>query len=82
MKARKRKQGKGIKRLERLPWWLRQETICLQCRRPGFLVWNPWFGKIPWRREWQPTVIFLLGEFPMDRRARRVHGVTQSDTTE
>ena len=24
---------------------------------------NPWIGKIPWRREWQPTLVFLLGEF-------------------
>jgi len=23
--------------------------ICLQCRRPGF---DPWVGKIHWRREW------------------------------
>ena len=35
-----------------LPWWLRQWRICLQCRRPRF---DPWVGKIPWRREWQPT---------------------------
>ena len=28
-------------------------------RRPRL---DPWFGKIPWRREWLPTV-FLLGEF-------------------
>ena len=28
------------------------EGIHLQCRRPGF---DPWVGKIPWRREWQPT---------------------------
>ena len=27
--------------------------------RPGF---NPWIGKIPWRRAWQPTPIFLPGE--------------------
>ena len=20
---------------------------------------NPWFGKIPWRREWQPNPVFL-----------------------
>ena len=32
----------------RLPWWLRRERICLQCRRPGF---DLWVGKIPWRRE-------------------------------
>ena len=31
----------------------------LQCRRPGF---NPWVGKIPWRREWQPTPVFFPGE--------------------
>ena len=24
---------------------------------------NPWVGKIPWRREWQPTPEFLPGEF-------------------
>ena len=34
--------------------------ICLQCRIPRF---NPWAGKIPWRREWQPTPVFLLGKF-------------------
>jgi len=30
-----------------------------RCKRPGF---NPWVGKIPWRRAWQPTPGFLLGE--------------------
>jgi len=34
--------------------------ICLQCRKPGF---NPWVGKIPRRREWQTTPVFLPGEF-------------------
>ena len=24
---------------------------------------NPWVRKIPWRRKWQPTTVFLLGEF-------------------
>jgi len=24
---------------------------------------DSWVGKIPWRREWQPTPIFLSGEF-------------------
>jgi len=23
---------------------------------------NPWVRKIPWRRAWQPTPVFLLGE--------------------
>ena len=26
---------------------------------------NPWIQKIPWRRKWQPTPVFLL-ENPMD----------------
>ena len=34
--------------------------ICLQCRRTGF---NPWLGKIPWKREWLPTPVFLPAEF-------------------
>ena len=29
-------------------------------RRPGF---NPWVLKIPWKKEWQPTPVFLPGEF-------------------
>ena len=42
-----------------LPWWLRWERIRLQCRRPRL---DPWVGKIPWRREWLPTPVFLPGE--------------------
>ena len=30
------------------------------CKRHGF---DPWVGKIPWRRKWQPTLVFLLGKF-------------------
>ena len=33
--------------------------VCLQCGRDGF---DPWVGNIPWRRKWQPTPVFLLGE--------------------
>ena len=35
------------------------ESICLQCGTPGF---SPWVGKIPWRRKWQPTLVFLPGK--------------------
>ena len=24
---------------------------------------DPWVGKIPWRRKWQPTLVFVLGKF-------------------
>ena len=35
-----------------------KESTC-KWRRPRF---SPWVGKIPWRREWQPTPVFLPGE--------------------
>ena len=28
---------------------------------------NPWAGKIPWGRAWQPTPVFLLREFHGER---------------
>ena len=38
----------------KLPWWLRWSRISLQFRRLRF---EPWVRKIPWRREWQPTLL-------------------------
>ena len=35
-----------------------KESAC-HCRRLRF---NPWVRKIPWRRKWQPTPLFLPGE--------------------
>ena len=40
-----------------------KEPIC-QCRRHKRCGFNPWVGKIPWKREWQPTPVFLPGESP------------------
>ena len=39
--------------------WLKQERIHLQCRKTRF---DPWVGKIPWRRKWRPTPVFLPGQ--------------------
>ena len=44
---------------EPLPWWLRRQSVRLQCGRPGFI---PWVKKISWRRKWQPTPGFLPGK--------------------
>ena len=33
-----------------------QRVKSLQCGRTRF---DPWVGKIPWRRKWQPTALFL-----------------------
>ena len=27
-----------------------------------FTKFSPWVGKIPWRRVWKPTLVFLPGE--------------------
>ena len=42
---------------------------------------DSWVGKIPWRRKWQPTPVFLPGN-TMDRGAwwATVHGITKSQT--
>ena len=34
----------------------------------GRLRFNLWVRKIPWRREWLPTPVFLPGEFHGQRR--------------
>ena len=33
-----------------------------QCRRHKRCWYDSWVRKIPWRREWQPTPVFLPGE--------------------
>ena len=50
----------------------------LQYRKHRF---NPWVRKIPWRREWQPTPVFLPGEFHGQRSWWSiVHGVSKNNT--
>ena len=61
--------------------WLRWWRICLQCRKPRF---DSWVGKIPWKREWQPTLVFLPGE-PHGQRSLAGYspwGRSESDTAE
>ena len=62
-----------------LPWWLDGKESTCQCRRCGF---DSWVRTIPWRRNWQPTPVFLL-ENPMDRGAWwvTVHGVEKESDT-
>ena len=38
-----------------------KESVC-QCRRHRRPWFDPWVGKIPWRRKWQPTQVFLPGK--------------------
>ena len=49
-----------------LAWGLLQrfsgKRVCMPCRRHRRCGFNSWVGKIPWRRKWQPTPLFLPGE--------------------
>ena len=48
------------------------------------LGFDPWVGKIPWRRKWQPTPVFLPGE-PHGQRSLEGYspwGHKESDTIE
>ena len=59
---------------QRYRFWMQ----CRRLRRCGFYLW---VGKIPWKRAWQPTSVFLP-ENPMDRGAWWVtdHSVAESWT--
>ena len=46
-----------------LPRWHSDKEPNRQCRRCKRLGFDPWVEKIPWRRKWQPTPVFLLGKF-------------------
>ena len=45
---------------------------------------DPWLGKIPWRKEWQPTPVFLLGKSHGQRSLGGYSpwGLKESDMTE
>ena len=69
------------KHLKGLSGWLSDKELVCQCRRCSF---DPWGGKIPQKRKWQPTPVFLPGN-PIDRGTWQamVHGISkESDTTE
>ena len=63
-----------------VPWafLVAQMVENLQCRRLRF---NPWVRKIPWRREWQSTLVFLPSESHGQRSLAGYHpwGCKESD---
>ena len=57
-----------------------KEPTC-QCKRFKRCRFDPWAWKIPWRRAWEPTPVFLPGESHGQKSpVATVHGVTQSQT--
>ena len=54
-----------------------------QFRRHKRHRFDPWVGKIPWWREWQPTSVFLPGESPWTEEPgglQSVHRIVKSQT--
>ena len=60
-----------------------EEPTC-QCRRHRRLQFSLWVQKIPWKRAWQPTPVFLPGESQGQRSLVGYcpWGRKESDTTE
>ena len=60
-----------------------EEPAC-QCRRREKCGFDPWVRKIPWRRAWQLTPVYLPGESHAQRSlvGHSRQGHKESDTTE
>ena len=60
-----------------------KEPAC-QCRRCKRCRFDPWVGKIPWKRAWLPTPVFLPGEShgQRDLVGYSPWGLKEWDTTE
>ena len=66
-----------------LPWLSGKGSAC-QCRRPKRCRFDPYVGNIPWIRKWQPTPVFLHGEYYGQRSlvGYSPQGLKELDTTE
>ena len=57
-----------------LPMWLSGKESACQCRSYRRLRLDPWVGKIPWRKKWPSTWVFLPGK---SHWQRSVEGYSQ-----
>ena len=53
--------------------WRQGKEPASQCRRFERCGFDPWAGKIPWRRAWQPTPVFLPTDSHGQKCASLVH---------
>ena len=82
-KTQRGKNGSTVVQIQATGDTSGEEPAC-QCRTSNRLRFSPWFGTIPWRREWQPAPVFLPGE---SHRQRSLAGYSpwghkESDVTE
>ena len=45
------------------------KELSYQCKKRKRHRFDPWVGKVPWRRAWQPTPVFLPGESPWEEES-------------
>ena len=67
-----------------IPLVAQWKRICLPTRRHRSCGFEPWVRKIPWRRKWQHTPVFLSGKSNGQRRlvGYGPWGLKESGTTE
>ena len=51
-----------------------KEPAC-ECRRRKRHRFDPWVGRIPWKRAWLPTPVFLPGESPWTEEPGRLQPI-------
>ena len=68
----------------KLPRLCSGKNSACQCRRHRRYRFDPWVRKIPWRRKWQSTPVFLPGIFHGQRNLAGYspQGCKKSDKTE
>ena len=82
-----RKSKKGGVCICWVPRWLSGKGSARKRRRVKRLGFTPWVRKIPWRRKWQPTPVFLPGKSHGQRSVSKSMrpspwGLNESDMTE
>ena len=55
-------EGIWYGQMSRWASYVAQKSAC-QCKRLRRYGFDLWVGKIPWKRKWQPTPVFLPGKF-------------------
>jgi len=65
----------ALEEYQGLSWWLSQQRICLQCRRPRPVRFGPWVRKIPWERNNNLLLYSCLGIPNRGAWQATVHGI-------
>ena len=67
--------GNSKKRVGGFPGGVRGKEPACQCRKHKRHGFSPWVRKSPWRRTWQPTLVFLPGKSPWTEEPGRLQAM-------